>query len=75
MRTQFIVVNKTDINYNLRIFWIDKQHKKKKDISEVTLKPGAMTSLPDSADKDIQQKMKISVMPQFSSKWSGELKI
>lgn len=66
MRTQFIIVNKTEINYSLRIFWVDKQNKKVKVISEVILEKGAMTSLPDHSDKEMQQKMKISVKPEFS---------
>jgi hypothetical protein len=66
VRTQFIIVNKTEINYSLRIFWIDKQNKKVKVISEEILEKGAMTSLPDNSDKDMQQKMKISVKPEFS---------
>lgn len=63
MRTQNILINKTDMNYTMRLFWIDKQNKKVKVISEVVLEKGAMTSLPDSSDLDLQQKIKICVKP------------
>ena len=40
VRTQHVLINKTEASYQVRIFWIDKANKKVKIIHEVTLEKG-----------------------------------
>jgi len=75
VRSQYILINQTEVSYVLRLFWVDKALKKIKVVDEVTLNPGGMTSLPDHPDPDLQQKLKICVKPSFSAKWSDEFKL
>jgi hypothetical protein len=69
------MINETNIVYTLRVFWVDKAAKKVKIISETKLEPGEMTSLPDQADIELTEKLKVCIRPSFSQKWSDEFKL
>ena len=82
VRTQYVLVNKTNQVYKMRQFFVnrivDSAGKAKKEVmiyNEATLLPGDAFPLPDDKSVDINSKLKITMKPIDCKKWSDELKI
>lgn len=81
IRTQHVLINKTQTTYRVKQFFVGKRvvdGKTKKELlilEKDTVRPGESIALPDDRDGDIIEKMKICIKPEGCKSWSEEFKI
>ena len=81
IRTQHVLINKTQTTYRVKQFFVTKRVVKGKTVKELlvlqkdTVKPGESIALPDDRDADILDKLKICIKPQGCKSWSEEFKL
>ena len=81
IRTQHLLINKTQTTYQVKQFFVEKKvvdGKTKKErlvLHKATVKPGESIAMPDDRDQDIMDKLKICIKPEGCKQWSEEFKI